>query len=132
MKSRSAFVTVPNSDEKLSHSINASWEPPLASSLEKSRRGRLVARRCVMRWQKRKDRRSSNRMTLRTLTWKGVATEDNRSRKVGFVGEGRNAIEKSVDDMGEEGVMITAGRRDFSVTIGRDSTERSSGAGIRA
>jgi len=34
-------------------------------------------------------------------------------------------MEKSVDDEGDEGVIMTAGRSDFSVTAGRESMGRS-------
>jgi len=68
---------------------------------------------------------------VRVLNWNGEVTEDIRSPKVGFMGAGKNAIEKSVEEIGEAGVIITAGRRHFSVTVGRDSIERSRGAGTR-
>jgi len=51
-----------------------------------------------------------------------------RSRIEGFWGGARNAIEKSCEDEGEEGVTMMAGRGDFSVARGRD---RSKGAGIK-
>lgn len=40
--------------------------------------------------------------------------------KDGFSGGARNAMEKSREDDGDEGVTMIAGRVDFSVTMGND------------
>ena len=43
-----------------------------------------------------------------------------RSRNVGFGGGLRNAIAKSLSDVGDDGVTIIAGSGDFSSTSGSD------------
>lgn len=45
---------------------------------------------------------------------------ETRSRRDGFGGGAKNAMQKSVSPDGEEGVTIMAGNRDFSSTRGRD------------
>jgi len=70
-------------------------------------------------------------MIVRAFAWKGAATKHSRSHADGFVGGGRYAMEKSVIDVGEEGVIMTAGRGDFSATIGSVSMVRSMGGGMR-
>jgi len=54
--------------------------------------------------------------------------EATRSRHDGFCSGARNAIEKSVELLGELGVTMMAGSGDFSSTKGR---VRSKGAGTR-
>jgi len=51
-----------------------------------------------------------------------------RSRNVGFGSGARNAMEKSVEHLGELGVTMIAGSSDFSSTNGK---VRSKGAGMR-
>lgn len=69
-------------------------------------------------------------MTVRALKQKGCVTfvnEERRSRMDGLLGGARNAIEKSCEEDGEEGVTMIAGRGDFSVARGRErSCKRSS------
>lgn len=48
-----------------------------------------------------------------------------RSLRVGAGGLARKAIEKSRDEVGDEGVTIMAGRGDFSVTEGNESKDKS-------
>lgn len=45
-----------------------------------------------------------------------------RSRMVGLGGGARNAMEKSWECEGEEGVTMMAGKGDFSVAKGRDKS----------
>ena len=63
-------------------------------------------------------------MVVRTLIGKDKcllgANEETRSRKVGFGGDAKNAIEKSWDEDGDDGVTMIAGSGDFSVTRGRE------------
>jgi len=54
--------------------------------------------------------------------------EVTRSRNEGFGSGARNAIEKSVEPLGELGVTMIAGSGDFSLTKGK---VRSKGAGMR-
>lgn len=51
-----------------------------------------------------------------------------RCFREGLGGDARNAMEKSCEEDGEDGVTMMAGRPDFSVAKGK---ERSRGAGIR-
>jgi len=50
---------------------------------------------------------------------------ESHSFKVGLGGGARNAIEKSREDDGEDGVTIMAGSFDFSVTRGRERSGNS-------
>lgn len=60
---------------------------------------------------------------MRAFAENGVGSfvkEVRRSHLEGFSGGARNAIEKSCEDEGEDGVTIIAGRGDFSVARGRE------------
>jgi len=59
---------------------------------------------------------------------RGAAYLEIRCCMEGFSVGARNAIEKSCEEQGEDGVTMIAGRCDFSVMLGR---ERSRGAGIK-
>lgn len=54
------------------------------------------------------------------LNVKELREDEKRSRRLGFVGGARKAIEKSCVWMGDEGVTMIAGKGDFSVMEGRE------------
>lgn len=63
-------------------------------------------------------------IVVRTLSWDGIWSgkvyDERRSRMEGFGGGARNAMEKSCEEEGEEGVTMIAGRDDFSVARGSE------------
>ena len=65
------------------------------------------------------------KIIARARTWRRGAYDPRHSHKDGFFALGRNAMAKSFEEQGDEGVMITAGGGDFSVTLGSVSMERS-------
>jgi hypothetical protein len=54
-------------------------------------------------------------IVVRVLRFSGVVSEKSRSRKVGFSGGARKAMEKSAEQDGDEGVTMIAGSGDFTL-----------------
>jgi len=71
---------------------------------------------------------SKSRKVVRALRLSGVASENRRSRAVGFSGGARKAMEKSAEQDGDDGVTMIAGSGDLSPT---SESETSPGAGTR-
>ena len=70
-----------------------------------------------------KSNKSSSRV-VRALWFRGAANEKSRSRKVGFSGGARKAMEKSAEHEGDDGVTTIAGSADFTLIC---ESETSSG-----
>jgi hypothetical protein len=66
---------------------------------------------------------SKTMIVVRALRWTGDlsdAYEEILSRTEGFGGGAKNAMEKSRDEDGDDGVTMIAGNGDFSVASGRE------------
>jgi len=127
--SRFSSVTKPKNARRLNQCVkDRSWSSE-GLLFPNSMCGLLEASPCAKRWQIRTEMRRRRIRPVRALTGNRDWKEDEmRSRTEGFSGGARNAMAKSVDDDGDEGVTMIAGRGDFSVRVG---SERSSGAGRR-
>lgn len=97
-----------------------------AASLSNRRCGWCVANRWVKRWVARIKRNRTMTKNVRALVCKGAIVVVKRSKRVGFGGGARNAMEKSAEHDGDDGVTIIAGRGDFS-----SGGQKSDGAGTR-
>ena len=83
-----------------------------------------MARRWVNRWHAMMKNRRRSRKVVRALKFSGVASEKTRSRRVGFSGGARKAMEKSAEQDGDEGVTMIAGSGDLSLICASGTSSR--------